>query len=246
MNTLGIDIGGSAVKGAPVNTRTGRLLAPPHRIATPTVLPPADLARVVADLAAHFAWTGPIGVGFPGVVTHGTIRFLGNLHPDFVGCPIVKLLAQTLRRRQADIAVINDADAAGLAEVRFGAGRKRKGTILMLTFGTGVGSGLFLNGHLYPNTEFGHLRFHGQSAERLISAAAKDRRHLDFPAWAAEVDAYLHQLEAVLFPDLIIVGGGISADHAKWFPHLTLSTPITPAKFFNEAGIVGAAIAGEA
>ena len=139
--------------------------------------------------------------------------------------------------------MINDADAAGLAEVRFGAGKGVKGTVLMLTFGTGVGSGLFVNGLLYPNTEFGHIRFHGKSAERTVAASAKDRKKWSFKKWAHHVDAYLEQVEAVLWPDLIVIGGGISADHEKWFKYVKIDAPLVPAKFLNEAGIVGAAMA---
>lgn len=239
MKVLGIDIGGSALKGAPVDTRTGELLAPRYRIETPTQLPPAATSEAITRLAAHFDWKGPIGVGFPGVVQGPLIRTSANLHPDFIDLDAASLFEAAAG---SEVSLVNDADAAGLAEVAYGAGREVKGAVLMLTFGTGVGSALFVDGHLYPNSEFGHLKRNGESWERFVSGAAKERRSLDYPAWASEVNTYLGQLEGLLWPELIIVGGGISADHAKWFPHLNLRSRIVPAEFLNEAGIVGAAL----
>lgn len=239
MKVLGIDIGGSGVKGAPVDTATGRLLAPRHRIATDRVFRPKELASMVGDLARHFDWSGPIGCGFPGVVHGGTIKFLGNLHPEFVGCDVSKLFGRATGCR---VRVVNDADAAGLAEIQFGAGRDVKGTVLMLTFGTGVGSALFTGGRLYPNSEFGQFPLSGKPAERRVSAAAKERRKLSFKKWGVLVSGYLGEIEDLLWPELIIAGGGISAHHQKWFKHLKIRSRIVPAKFLNEAGIVGAAL----
>lgn len=240
MNILGIDIGGSAIKGAPVDTKTGKLLAKRHRVPTPETLSPKKMAAAIKELAAHFDWTGPIGVGFPGVVHGNVIRTSANLHKDFIGLDAGKLFSKVAG---APVSLVNDADAAGLAEATFGAGKGREDTVLLLTFGTGVGSALFVGGKLYPNSEFGHLRMKGKSAERYVSAAAKERKNLSYKKWATGVNEYLVQLEDVLWPGLIIVGGGISADHKKWFKHLKLRTPIVPATFFNEAGIVGAALA---
>ena len=240
MNVLGIDIGGSALKGAPVNTKTGKLLAERHRIPTPEALSPKDMAKAIKELAAHFNWKGPIGIGFPGVVHGGVIRTSANLHKDFIELDADKLFTKATG---LPVHLTNDADAAGVAEARFGAGKDRKGTVLLLTFGTGVGSALFVDGKLYPNSELGHLRFHGKSAEHFVSGAAKDRKKLSYKKWAHKVSDYLNQLETILCPELIIVGGGISADHEKWFKHLKLHTPIVPAAFLNEAGIVGAALA---
>ncbi len=239
MKVLGIDIGGSALKGAPVDTKTGLLLAARHRIDTPTRLAPAEMGAAIAAMAAQFDWRGPIGVGFPGVVQGCHIRTSANLHPDFIG---LDAAAAFEGAAGAEVSLVNDADAAGLAEIGFGAGRDVKGAVLMLTFGTGVGSALFVDGMLYPNSEFGHLRRDGESWEKSVSGAAKERRGLGYAEWAAEVSLYLGQLEALLWPELIIAGGGISADHAKWFPHLKIRTRIVPAGFFNEAGIVGAAL----
>lgn len=239
MKVLGIDIGGSSVKGAPVDTATGRLLAPRHRIATPGVLTPKQEAEVICEMVRHFGWKGPIGCGFPGVVHGGTIKFLGNLHKDFVGCDVAKLFS---RATGCPVRLVNDADAAGLAEIRFGAGRGVRGTVLMLTFGTGVGSALFTGGRLYSNTEFGQFPLRGKPAERRISAAAKDRLDLSFKQWAGRVTEYLVEVENLLWPELIVAGGGISADHKKWFKHLKIRSKIVPARFLNEAGLVGAAI----
>lgn len=239
MKVLGIDIGGSSLKGAPVDTRTGELLAPTHRIATPVNLAPGEMGAAIAAMAAHFEWRGPIGVGFPGVVQGPVIRSSANLHRDFVGLDAVAVFE---RAAGAEVSLVNDADAAGLAEVGFGAGRGVRGAVLMLTFGTGVGSALFVDGILYPNTEFGHLKRDGESWEKFVSGAAKERRGLDYPAWAAEVGDYLRVLEDLIWPDLIVAGGGISADHARWFSHLKIRSRIVPAEFLNEAGIVGAAL----
>ena len=239
MNVLGIDIGGSALKGAPVNIKTGKLLAEKHRIDTPTALAPQQMALAIKELAAHFKWKGPIGIGFPGVIHDNVIRTSANLHKDFIGLDAGKLFSKVAGVK---VNLVNDADAAGIAEARYGAGKDKKGAVLMLTFGTGVGSALFLDGVLYPNSEFGHLKMHGQSAEKFVSGSAKTRLKLTYKQWAKDVSDYLVQLETVLWPELIIVGGGISADHEKWFKHLKIRTPIVPATFLNEAGIVGAAL----
>jgi polyphosphate glucokinase len=239
MKVLGIDIGGSSLKGAPVDTKTGQLLAERHRIETPTRLTPAEMGSSIARMAAHFDWKGPVGVGFPGVVQGRFVRTSANLHADFVG---LDAAAEFERAVGAEVSLVNDADAAGLAEVAFGAGSGVKGAVLLLTFGTGVGSALFVDGLLYPNSEFGHLKRNGESWERFVSAAAKERRGLDYPTWAAEVGEYLRELEFLVWPELIIAGGGISAEHAKWFPCLKIRSRIAPAEFLNEAGIVGAAL----
>lgn len=242
MNILGIDIGGSALKGAPVDTKTGRLLAERHRIETPAQLTPVELAEAVVALAAHFKWKGRIGVGFPGVIQGTTVRTSANLHPDFVDCDLGALLAKATGRK---VGVVNDADAAGVAEMRFGAGRTCKGTVLLLTLGTGVGSALFFNGVLYPNSELGHLPIKGKSAEKFVAASKRKERGLGWVDYGKELGAYLHTLETILWPELIVIGGGISAKHDKFFKYLKTRAPVVPAEFFNEAGIVGAALAAE-
>jgi polyphosphate glucokinase len=239
MNVLGIDIGGSAVKGAPVDTRTGRLLAERFRIETPEQLTPAAQAKAIGAIAQHFAWRGPVGVGFPGVIHGPRILTSANLHPRFVGCDGVKLFGKATG---CPVALVNDADAAGLAEIRFGAGRDFPGTVLLLTLGTGVGSALFCQGRLYQNSELGHLPIHGKSAERFVSAAARKRRDVSWEKWGCDLGAYIHILENILWPQLIIIGGGISAKHRKYFKYIKSRAKLVPAEFLNEAGIVGAAL----
>jgi polyphosphate glucokinase len=240
MKVLGIDIGGSSVKGAPVETRTGRLLAERRRIAMPETLTPVEVARVVGRLAGEFGWQGPIGIGFPGVIRGARTETAANLHPRFVGLNARQLFAKATGCR---VALVNDADAAGIAEMRFGAGRQRTGTVLLITLGTGVGSALFCGGMLYPNTEFGHLPIRGRSAERYISTAARKRRRLTWARWGRELGAYLRTLEALVWPDLIILGGGASAKMDKFVRQLRCRARIVPAAAFNQAGIVGAALA---
>jgi len=239
MKALGIDIGGSAVKGAPVDTRTGRLLGERLRIATPKKISPAQLADIVAETAAHFRWKGPIGIGFPGVIEDGRPQTSTNLHKDFIGCDLARLVRAKTRSR---VAVVNDADAAGLAEVRFGAGKKQRGTLLLLTLGTGVGSALFQDGELYPNTEFGLLPWKGRAAERHVAASVKEKRKLTWKKWGHRLGDYLRVVETLVQPRLIVLGGGVSAEHEKFFHYLHNRVRTVPAEMRNEAGIVGAAL----
>jgi polyphosphate glucokinase len=239
MNVLGIDIGGSAVKGAPVDTTTGKLLGERHRIATPKKVSPKELAKIVAEIAAHFAWKGPIGLGFPGVIHGMTATTSANLHKDFIGCDLAKLVSKATGAR---VSVVNDADAAGIAEMRFGAGRKEKGTVVLLTLGTGVGPALFYRGLLYPNSELGHLPIKGDSAEKHVAASVKEKEDLSWHKWGKRLSHYLQIVETILEPDLIILGGGVSADSGKFFKYLKTHAPVVPARAKNEAGIVGAAL----
>lgn len=241
MKVLGIDIGGSAVKGAPVETSTGRLLAERVRIETPKPLTPLMMSRTVARIAKEFHWRGPIGVGFPGVVRDGVTLTSANLHPRFIGHDTRALFARATRCR---VHVVNDADAAGLAEMRFGAGRRFRGAVLLLTLGTGVGSALFYDGKLFANSELGHLPINHRSAEKFISSAARKRRGLTWSQWGRELGRYLRTLERVLWPELIIVGGGVSSKSEKYFKYIKPRATLVPAKFHNEAGIVGAALWG--
>lgn len=241
MKTLGIDIGGSAVKGAPVELRTGRLLGERFRIATPEPLSPVQMGRAIAQIAAHFDWRGPIGVGFPGVIHGPKILTSANLHPKFIGCDGVKIFSKATRSR---VALINDAAAAGLAEMKFGAGRGFKGKTLLLTLGTGVGSALAYRGIVMP-CELGHLPHNGKSYEKTVAASVREREELSWKKWGKRLEKYLVVLERILWPELIIIGGGISAKHDKFFPLLKTRARLVPAEFFNEAGIVGAALAAE-
>ena len=241
MKTLGIDIGGSAVKGAPVDTKTGRLLAERLRIPTPEVLSPLQMSRTIAKIVAHFHWRGPIGVGFPGVVHGSTILTSANLHPKFIGCDAGKLFGKATHRR---IALLNDAAAAGLAEMKFGAGRGFQGKTLLLTLGTGVGSALAYHGMVVP-CEFGHLPHEGKSYEKFVAASVRERENLTWKKWGNRLNKYLGVLEQALWPELIIIGGGVSAKHEKYFPCLKTRARLVPAEFFNQAGIVGAALWAE-
>ncbi len=241
MKALGIDIGGSALKGAPVDTRTGRLLAERHRIATPEQLTPQKMARAIAEIASEFDWHGPIGIGFPGVIHGGRILTSANLHPKFVGCDGAKLFAKAAK---CPVELTNDAAAAALAEMKFGAGRGFAGKTLLLTLGTGVGSALAYHGVVVP-CEFGHLPHHGQSYEKFVAASARERENLPWKKWGRRLTKYLAVLEQALWPELIIIGGGVSAKHDKFFPYVQTRAKMVPAEFFNEAGIVGAALWAE-
>lgn len=240
MKTLGIDIGGSALKGAPVDTLTGKLVGERFRIETADHQKPAELAESVAAMAAHFKWKGPIGIGFPGVVEEATIWTSANLHKKFIGCDGVKLFGEATG---CPIAMINDAAAAGIAEMRFGAGRGFMGKALLLTLGTGVGSCLAYQGVVVP-LEIGHFPWgkHGKSAEKYVAASVRDQKDLSWKEWGGRVGEYVAVLEKLLWPELIIIGGGVSADHAKFFKFIKPRAKLVPAEFFNNAGIVGAAL----
>jgi polyphosphate glucokinase len=241
MHALGIDIGGTGIKGAPVDVGSGRLLADRLKIDTPRPSTPHAVAEVVRQLASAFAWTGPAGVTFPGVVTGGTIRTAANVDKSWIGTDAAALFGDVLG---GPTTVLNDADAAGIAEMTYGAGVGVQGTVLMVTFGTGIGSALFIDGTLVPNTEFGHVEIRGKDAELRASQQAKELQHLSWSKWAGRVDEYLRHIERVLSPGLIIVGGGISKESDRWVPLLTsVQAKIVPASLHNDAGIVGAAMA---
>lgn len=239
MKILGIDIGGSALKGAPVDTATGKLLAERYRVETPTRVSPDRMAEIVQEIATQFKWRGPIGVGFPGVVQKGVVLTAANLDKAFIGINLETFFGAATRCR---VHALNDADAAGVAEMRFGAGKTHHGTVLLLTLGTGVGSALFYRGVLYPNSELGHLPMSGRDAEKWVAASVRKAKDLSWHHWGKRLDAYIAILENVLWPELIILGGGVSAKSDKFFKYLKRRTRIVPAEFLNEAGIVGAAI----
>jgi len=241
MKVLGIDIGGSAIKGATVDTATGRLLAGRFKIETPLLLSPSEMADAAGMIAAHFRWRGPIGIGFPGVIHGSTILTSANLDKKFIGCDAVKLFGKAIG---LPVALINDAAAAGLAEMRFGTGRNFGGKALMLTLGTGVGSVLFFRGALFP-CELGHLQMDGRDAEKRVAASVKHRKGLSWKQWGTRLGDYIETLEAILWPELIIIGGGVSAKHEKFFKYVKTRARMVPAEFLNEAGIVGAALWAE-
>jgi polyphosphate glucokinase len=242
MKVLGIDVGGSGIKGAPVDTSRGALLAERHRIATPQPATPKAVARTIAQIAAHFRWKGPLGCGVPTVVLRGIVCTAANISRQWLGVDARTLLGQATG---CPVSVINDADAAGYAEMHFGAGRGQAGVVVLVTLGTGIGTALFINGHLVPNTELGHLEIHGKEAEAWAADSVRESKNLSWKKWAERLKAYLAYLENLLWPELIIIGGGVSKKADKFLPRLRLRTPIVAAKLLNDAGIIGAALAYE-
>jgi polyphosphate glucokinase len=242
VDVLGIDIGGSGIKAAPVDVTAGKLSGERIKVLTPTPATPSALAEAVRGLVTGFGWSGKTGITFPGVVTDGVIRTAANLGPALIGVDARDLFSSATG---LEVQVINDADAAGQAEMRFGAGAGQKGTVVMLTFGTGIGSALFRDGVLVPNTEFGHIEIRGKDAEKRASERAREVHELDWAQWAGRVDEYMSHLEALLWPDLFIVGGGVSRKSDKFLPLLgKLRARVVPAAMHNDAGIVGAALIG--
>lgn len=240
MTLLGIDIGGTGIKGAPVNVETGELLAERHRLPTPVPSHPNTVADVVGEIAGHFNYSGPTGITFPGVVKQGIIFTAANVDHAWIGTNAAELFSKHVN---GPVTLINDADAAGVAEVRFGAGKDRKGVVIMITLGTGIGSAVFLDGKLLPNTEFGHLQIRGKDAEKRASEKVREDKKLSWKKWGKRLTEYLNELEKLFSPDLFIIGGGISKDSEKFFKHLKTKTEVivVPALMRNEAGIIGAA-----
>jgi polyphosphate glucokinase len=236
---LGIDIGGSGVKGAIVDTKKGILLSERFRIETPQPATPEAVAGVIEKITRHFQWKGPVGVGFPGVIQQGIARTAANVDSSWIDKDLNKLFSEATGCK---VHAVNDADAAGMAEVKFGAGKGQKGTLLLVTVGTGLGTVVFTNGKLVPNLELGHLILHGDDAELYASDAARSNNNLDWDTWAGRFNEYLLRIEELIWPDKIIIGGGASKKGEKFFPFLTTKAPVVPAKLMNEAGIVGAAL----
>jgi len=245
MRLLGIDIGGSGIKGALVDTEKGIFHGERKRIPTPDSLMPDDVLQAVRELVHHFdEYEGPIGVGFPAVVVDGVPRTAFTAHhiQAWVGYPVARQLSEWLGR---PITLLNDADAAGIAEMRFGNGRGENGTVVVLTLGTGIGGSLFTKGHLVPNMEFGRLYLRDQCdvAEKYAAADVRKQQDLKWKQWAHRLDEYLHLVDSVFTPHLIIIGGGVSKKHDKYIPRLTVETKVIPAALRNRAGIIGAATA---
>ena len=240
MVALGIDIGGSGIKGAPVDLERGVLLEERFRLATPKPATPSAVAESVATLVEHFEWTGRVGCTFPGIVRQGVVASAANVDHAWIGTDGVTLFEQATG---CQVSLVNDADAAGVAEVRLGAAAGQPGVVLVLTFGTGIGSGLFVDGVLVPNTELGHLQLdEHRDAEVWAAAAARDRDNLSWSEWGRRVDRYLHQVQALFSPDLIVLGGGASKRFDSYRNELTVATEVVPAALLNQAGIVGAAL----
>ena len=239
MQILGIDIGGTGVKGAPVDTSKGVLLAERLRLPTPKPSTPRAVAGVVRDITHHFGWKDRVGCGFPGVVRNGVVLTAANVSKEWIGVAADSLLKKTTG---CVFVLTNDADAAGVAEMRLGAGKGKKGVVLVLTLGTGIGSALYFDGKLVPNIELGQLEINGLNAEKWASAKIRDDEKLSWKKWAARLDTYLDRVHSHFWPELIILGGGGSKKFEKFAPYLTVDCPVVPATLRNRAGIIGAAL----
>ena len=242
MHALGIDIGGTGIKGAVVDTSTGEFVVERLRVDTPQPATPEAISAVVGEMARHFDWTGPVGCTFPGVVKHGVIRTAANVDPTWVDLKADDVFAQATG---CEVVVVNDADAAGQAEALFGHEQARNGLVVMLTLGTGIGSAMMLDGVLVPNTEFGHLQMGKKDAEHRAAESVREREDLGWKGWANRLGDYLRELEQLLWPDLFVLGGGVSKKGDKFIPNIRCSTPVVAAELLNQAGIVGAALAAE-
>ncbi|MFG2893666.1 polyphosphate--glucose phosphotransferase [Streptomyces sp. NPDC048248] len=249
MKVFGVDIGGSGIKGAPVDLERGDLAEERHKVLTPHPATPEAVADSVREVVEHFGWQGPVGATFPGVVTGGTTRTAANVDKHWIGVDAAALLTSRLggASGSSPVTLLNDADAAGLAEMRYGAGRDRSGTVIVLTLGTGIGSAVFTGGRLVPNTELGHLELRGHDAEKRASTKAKEDEDLTWQHWARRVRKYLAHVEMLFSPELFVLGGGVSRKAEKFLPLLEdIRAEIVPAQLQNNAGIVGAAMAAHA
>ncbi len=242
MKVLGIDIGGSGIKGAVVDAKRGVLKTDRLRLLTPRPATPEAITGVIQTLVKHFEWEGPIGCTFPGVIAGGIVHTAANLEAEWIGVDAAHMFSDATG---CEVSLVNDADAAGLAEVAFGAAEKQDGTVILATLGTGIGSALLLDGRLVPNTELGHLILHGAAAEKYAADSVREAEDLSWEDWGARVGEYLRLVEGLVWPDLFIIGGGVSKKHEKFFAHLDCRTPVVAARLLNLAGIVGAALAAE-
>ncbi|WJY97721.1 polyphosphate--glucose phosphotransferase [Corynebacterium fournieri] len=238
---FGVDIGGSGVKGAVVDLRTGDFVGEQVTVATPQPATPEAVAEVVAQIVRQCEWAGPVGITVPSVITQQVALTAANIDPSWVGANVREVFSAALQG--SNVAVLNDADAAGLAEVAFGDEAARSGAVVFLTFGTGIGSAFLMDGTLFPNTELGHMLIDGAEAEQFASSAARDREALNYSQWAQRVDRVLHEFSKLFNPTAFVVGGGISQNADQWVPLLTVDVPVVPAALRNRAGIVGAAMA---
>ncbi len=239
---LGVDIGGSGIKAAPVNLKNGEFLAKRHRIETPQPATPEAVGKTVAKVVSHFELKKktPIGITFPGVVQQGVVKFAPNVDQSWIGVNIDDVMREFLGRH---VHTLNDADAAGYGEYLYGAAHGRDGVVFLATLGTGIGSAVIVEGEVMPNTELGHLLIDGVDAEEYAAESARERHDLDWDEWAGHLQEYFSEVERLIWPDLIIVGGGVSKAHEEFLPKLSLRCPIIPAELLNGAGIVGAAAA---
>jgi polyphosphate glucokinase len=238
---FGVDVGGSGIKGGIVDMDTGLLIGERIKVLTPQPATPSAVAKGIAEVVNGFGWTGPLGVTYPGVVTHGVVQTAANVDKSWIGTNARDVISAELNGQ--DVTILNDADAAGLAEARYGAGKEQSGLVVLLTFGTGIGSAVIHNGTLIPNTEFGHLEVGGKEAEQRAASSVKERNEWSYEKWAQQVTRVLVAIENAIWPDLFIAGGGISRKADKWVPLLENRTPVVAAALQNNAGIVGAAMA---
>lgn len=239
MNILGVDIGGSGIKGAIVNTDTGELLCERIRIDTPQPATPQAVAQALRELVLQLNWQGPIGCGFPAAIQHGVARTAANIDKDWLGLSVAEYFSQALGQ---PVFVANDADVAAMAEMTFGAGRNHRGVVLLVTIGTGLGTAFFTQGVLLPNTELGHILIKDMPAEHYASDAVRKQLDLSWSEWGKRFNRYLNRMEALFWPDLIILGGGSSKKLDKFEQELSVKAPVVAAQFLNQAGIVGAAL----
>ncbi|OFX18061.1 MAG: polyphosphate glucokinase [Bacteroidetes bacterium GWA2_31_9] len=239
MQILGVDIGGSGIKGAIVDVKNGLMLTERHRIETPQPATIEGIAKTLVDLVNHFNWKGKIGCGFPSVVINGCVKTAANIDKKWINIDAQKVFSEATK---CEVTLVNDADAAGIAEVQFGIGKGMNGVVLLLTFGTGIGSALFTDGKLVPNTEFGHVLFHGDIAEKYVAASVRKNQELSWGIWGKRLNEYLLHMEKITNPELIIIGGGISKKFEKYSQFISLKTKVVNATLFNNAGIIGAAL----
>jgi polyphosphate glucokinase len=240
---VGIDIGGTGIKAGPVDLDKGTLLAPRARSETPQPATPSAVVQVVQELLSGIDSDGPLGFTLPSVVLHGVVKTASNIDASWIGTDAVKLFSKATNRPAG---VVNDADAAGMAELRYGAGKGQRGVVIVVTLGTGIGSGVFVDGILVPNSELGHLHLHHGDAEHWAAESARERDQLSWKEWAHRISNYLQLVESLLWPDLFIIGGGVSRQSDKFLPMVECRTPVAPASLHNEAGIVGGAMVAPA
>ena len=242
---IGIDVGGSGIKAAVVDVDTGRLISERLRVPTPVPSTPEAIIASISRLVRRLVKSGsledsiPVGLGLPGVTIDGTLKFAGNIDQAWIDFPVVERLTKVLKRR---VYIINDADAAGIAEMQFGIGKGREGKVIFLTLGTGVGSGVFNDGVLFANTEFGQMEIRGRAAEKRSAAIARVKRGLSWKAWATDLDEHLDRIQQLMWPNLIILGGGVSKSADRYIPRLTVKCEVVAAELRNDAGIIGAAV----